>query len=152
MAKEVKGKCCRCRHVALISEWPTKPVPRKGSITMTQSVCPRCGCESYYDMTPEVAWCWASGLIEFGNAMPPDQVDGSGAIEIARGPKYALRGRVGALARHGRGESKGQLLVPGVPERTDQKDKADALAEWLAWCGMRKNKDGVTFSTMTAVA
>lgn len=122
-------------------------VPSKRFSGCTEGTCPRCGCKSYYDCTPQVAWCWASGLIEIGDAMPPDSPDGGGAIEIARGPKYALRAQLSVLARHGKSASAGMLLVPGVPEREDGKDKADALADWLAWCGAsRSTRDGVTFA------
>lgn len=126
-----------------------RPRPRRSTseIQMSDMVCPRCGCKNYYDCTPQVAWCWASGLIEIGDAMPAEKPDGSGAIEIARGPKSALRAQLSALARHGKGASAGLLLVPGVPEREDQDDKADALAAWLAWCGGKwRSRNGVIFA------
>ncbi len=56
------------------------------------------------------AYCWASGLIQFGHKKP------EGAIVFAKGPAKPLREVVEVLARHGQGNSKGQLLVPGVPE------------------------------------
>lgn len=136
-------KCTRCRHSCMESDWIDVPSKLFGGCT--QKTCPRCGCKSYYDCTPQVAWCWASGLIEIGDAMPPDGPQGGGAIEIARGPKFALKGQLGVLARHGQGASSGKLLVPGIPEATLR--PLDALAQWLAWCGKRKNRDGVTFVT-----
>ena len=92
------------------------------------------------------AWCWASGLIEFG---PQSEVP-SGAIKIAEGRERPLRYAVATAARHGRGASEGKLLVPGVPEAESQIAAADALATWLKWCdqgnGM-KHRNGVIFSS-----
>jgi len=135
-------KCTRCRHCCMESEWLYVRTKRYGGCR--EKTCPRCGCRSYYDCTPQVAWCWPSGLIEIGDAMPADNADGSGAIEVARGPKYALKGQLSAVARHA--YSLGQLLVPGVPEAETQEAKADALGAWLDWCGKPKSRDGVTFS------
>lgn len=137
-------KCTRCRHSCMESEWVDMPSKRYGGCT--EATCPRCGCKSYYDCSPQVAWCWASGLIEIGDALPPSSPDGGGAIEIARGPKFALKGQIGVVARRGYGAGAGQLLVPGVPEAEGQQAKGDALAQWLGWCGKRKSRDGVTFS------
>ena len=139
-------KCTRCRHMHTEADRITRPRPRRSTsaIQVSDMVCPRCGGHSYYDCTPQVAWCWASGLIDIGDALPPDG-PGGGAIEIATGPKYALKGQLSALARHGKGASAGKLLVPGVPEAEGQRAKGDALARWLAWCGQRKNRDGVKF-------
>lgn len=75
-----------------------------------------------------IAYCWASGLIQFGRTVP------DGAIEVARGQARPLRDVVGARARHGKGKSAGLLLVPGVPEADDQVEAGDALAAWLKWC------------------
>ncbi|SDD57413.1 hypothetical protein SAMN05192589_107146 [Paracidovorax valerianellae] len=138
-------KCTRCRHACTRGEWHDVPSKRKGFTRCTEKTCPRCGCTSYYDCTLQVAWCWASGLIEVGDALPPDKPDGSGAIEIAGGPMYALQGHLSAVARHGKGDSTGLLLVPGVPEAEDEGGMVDALDAWLAWCGKRKNSSGVVF-------
>lgn len=127
--------------------------PRKtkpGGIQISDTVCPCCGCKTFYDLTPQVAWCWASGLIEIGDVLPPDNAGGGGAIEIARGPKYALKAQLEVVARHGKGQSRGLLLVPGVPEASSQKEKGDALAQWLGWCNKRKSRDGVSFSREVA--
>ena len=140
-------KCTRCRHACDLSDWLN--VPHKKFSGCTEKACPRCGCKSYYDMTPQVAWCWATGLIEIGDSLPPDGPDGGGAIEIARGPRCALEARLAVAARHGQGASRFKLLVPGVPEAEGQEAKGDALAEWLAWCRKSKRSDGVTFSHMT---
>lgn len=90
------------------------------------------------------AYCYASGLIQFGPRTPP------GAIQIAAGREADLRKVIGVLARHGKGESTGCLLVPGVPEAPESdgdKAKGDALAEWLKWCAKRKHR-GVKFSSV----
>lgn len=141
-------KCTRCRHACMESEWTD--VTMKRHPDCTEKTCPRCGCRSYYDCSPQVAWCWATGLIEIGDTLPADSQDGSGAIEIARGPKYALKGKLEAVARHGKGASLGRLLVPGVPEADGQTAKVDALLAWLAWCGKGTVRDGVTFSKAAA--
>lgn len=139
---DIPVKCTRCRHARMESAWLDMPSKRFGGCT--EKTCPRCGCRSYYDCTPQVAWCWSTGLIEIGDTLPADGPGGSGPIEIARGPKYALKGLLEVVARHG--YTKGQLLVPGVPEAEGQQAKGDALSMWLAWCGKRKNRDGVTFA------
>ncbi|WP_246610158.1 host nuclease inhibitor protein [Comamonas fluminis] len=92
-------------------------------------------------MTPQIAWCWASGLIEIGAELPS-----SNAIEIARGPHFAINGQVSVYARHGYGESKGKLLVPGVPEAADQAEGLEALSQWLKQINKRKPRDGVVFA------
>lgn len=126
---DILVKCCRCRHQCMVSEWHS--APHKHIQGCTQSVCPRCGCQSYYDQRPQVAWCWASGLIEIGDAMPEDKPDG-GAIKVADGPKSELDLAIGVLARHG--YKHGVRLVPGVPEAGDEAAAGSALAEWLRWC------------------
>lgn len=147
-----QAKCTRCRNVHLESERVERPRPRRStaSIQMYDRCCPRCGGKEYYDATPQMAWCWASGLIEVGDREPAIQADGSGPIVIARGPKFALKSVLDALARHGRGHSEGQLLVPGVPEAGSQREAGDALEEWLTWCASSRSarRDGVTFTSM----
>lgn len=90
------------------------------------------------------AYCYASGLIQFGSTTPP------GAIQIASGREAALRRVIGVLARHGKGESTGCLLGIGVPEAPDSEGdqaKGDALAAWLKWCAGKEHR-GVKFSTV----
>lgn len=146
------AKCTRCRNVHLESERIERLRPRRSTseIQMYDRCCPRCGGKEYYDMTPQVAWCWASGVIEIGDQEPADQVDGSGPIVIARGPKYALRCQLEVFARHGRGKGEGLLLVPGVPEAETQREAGDALGKWLTWCAGSRSarRDGVTFTAM----
>jgi hypothetical protein len=139
-------QCCRCRHLCDLSQWIEKP---RGQ-GISEKVCPRCGCKSQYDLRPQVAWCWASGLIEIGDEMPADTAFGSGAIEIARGPKCALKPALEVKARHG--HEIGVLLVPGVPEAETKKEAGDALAAWLDWCAKSNGKEhsnGVVFSKGT---
>ena len=77
---------------------------------------------------PVFAWAWQSGLIEFGRKVP------EGALKFATGIDTALQERVGVLARHGKGQSKGKLLVPGVPEAENDIEKVDAFIAWTEWC------------------
>lgn len=105
-----------------------------------------CSAETFNKLKPQVAWCWASGLIEIGDEMPADGPSGGGAILIASGPKADLRRILDVVARHGKDMSHGQLLVPGVPEVEDQQAKGDALAAWLEWCSQRSgDTNGVVF-------
>lgn len=145
---DIPIKCTRCRHQCMHSELLDKPCKKTSGIAMYQKVCPKCGCKSYYDMTPQVAWCWASGLIEIGDTPPADKADGSGAIVIADGPKSSLQVTLSVKARHGQGASSGKLLVPGVPEAESQQAAGDALSAWLEWCAKsngKKHSNGVTF-------
>jgi hypothetical protein len=148
---DIPVKCCRCRHQCMESEWLDKPKPlRGGGISLTEKGCLKCGCKSYYDMSPQVAWCWASGLIEIGDNVPEKSADGSGAIVIATGPKFAMKAVLSVVARHGQGASEGQLIVPGVPEADSQDQACDALSTWLSWCANgngRKQRYGVQFVT-----
>lgn len=145
---DILVKCTRCRHQCMESQWKWKNTGSSGGIFTSQAVCPKCGCKSYYDMRPQVAWCWASGLIEIGDSAPKTAADGSGAIVFAQGPKSELQTTLGALARNGLGASEGKLLVPGVPEAPSQQAGADALFAWLQWCAKgngRKARGGVEF-------
>jgi hypothetical protein len=149
MTTDIPVKCCRCRFEHLESERVQK-LSTRGSLGLSALVCPMCRGESYYDLREQVAWCWASGLIEIGDALPADGPNGGGAIEIARGPKYALKSQLQIVARHGMGASEGCLLVPGVPEADGQRAKSDALAVWLDQCNKRPPRDGVTYSRRIA--
>lgn len=96
-----------------------------------------------------IAWCWASGLIEFG--LEADMPQGS--IKIAEGQERALRYAIAAAARHGRGANEGKLLVPGVPEAPSQVAAADALDAWLKWCAQgngEKHRNGVIFTSSSS--
>lgn len=131
-------QCCRCRNKH--NESDRHDVPHKAIPGATQSVCPRCRATEYYDITPMVAYCWATGVIEFGTEVP------DGAIQIATGPKAHLQAVVGVAARHGHAD--GVLLVPGVPEAAgNQRAAGHALMRWLEWNGGRR-KNGVAFMSM----
>lgn len=131
-------RCCRCRHKHNESE--RKGKPHKTDRAITISICPRCGAESYYNMTPFNAYCWANGLIQFGETIP------EGAIAIASGPKADLKWIVESLARHG--YKNGELLVPGVPEAADQREAGNALAAFLRWAA--KSHDAKNFGIVFA--
>jgi hypothetical protein len=94
------------------------------------------------------AYCYASGLIEFGRKVP------DGALPFASGPAKALRSFVEPLARHGyktrrvRGRptkipGTDCLLVPGIPEAPDQDKALDALHAFMGWIG-KKPPAGIT--------
>jgi hypothetical protein len=135
-------KCTRCRNQHSESERIPKRNKKFADLVVNDSTCPRCGGKSYYDCTPQVAWCWASGLIEIGESMPSTGTP----LEIARGPKYSLEGQLSVFARHGMGDSHGKLLVPGVPEVDNQRAAVRALEQWLDWINKRRPRDGVVFS------
>ncbi|EAB4663410.1 host nuclease inhibitor protein [Salmonella enterica] len=67
------------------------------------------------------AYCWASGLIEFGNALP------EGALPIVTGSEKRVRDVVTVLARHA---YNGDLLVPGIPEAASQDEAREALVRF----------------------
>ena len=135
-------QCVRCRHRHKQSERKAVRLPNG----IENLVCPRCACKSQYDIKAQVAWCWASGLVEVGDV---DAVP-AGSIVIARGPCAFLLGALSAVCRQGKGASAGKFLVPGVPEADDQRAAGDALASWLTWCAKgneEKHRQGVVFET-----
>lgn len=84
------------------------------------------------------AYCYASGLIEFGTKIP------DGALIIARGPEKELRDFIEVKARHGyrmrrvggrptKVPGSETLLVPGLPEADNQHEALDALCAWMKW-------------------
>lgn len=91
------------------------------------------------------AYCYASGLIDFGRSIP------KGALVIARGPEKQLRDYIETVARHGyrtrrvngrptkiRGSD--TLLVPGVPEAPSQHEGLNALHSWMKWISVKAPK------------
>lgn len=90
---------------------------------------------------PQIAFCWANGVIEFADTMP------DGALQIATGPARALQEAVTVAAR--KGHKEGVWLVPGVPEAGQQDQGLEALEQWLRWHGLKHNahklNHGVTF-------
>ena len=127
-------KCTRCHDIHPESVRSSHPRPHDCIPLVSDTLCPRCGGTIFIKLKKQVAWCWASGLIEIGDAMPADGPDGAGAILIAEGPWDYLHMALGTFARHGQGESRDLLLVPGVPEAEDQQAKGDALEAWLNRC------------------
>jgi hypothetical protein len=79
------------------------------------------------------AYCYPSGLIEFGHGVP------KGATVIARGPDQQLRDFIGLKARlviggrRRRMPGTKQLYVPGVPEADNQIVAERALNQWIGW-------------------
>lgn len=93
-------------------------------------------------MARTYAYCFASGHIEFGPTVP------DGALQFARGRDTALRNFIEPLARHGyktelvdgrptKIPGTDMLLVPGIPETRDQREKLAALHAFMAWIGKR---------------
>lgn len=128
MSTNIPVQCCRCKNKHMHSERESVYKPKKG---WSSSVCPRCGAESFYNMEPLVAWCWASGLIGVGDEMPPDSADGGSAIKIALGPKSQLMYALLRFAIQGCGN---EFFVPGVSDRKTQREAGDALSIWLDSC------------------
>lgn len=139
--KDIPVQCCRCKNKHMESARVRKPDPKCRGLS--NMVCPRCGAKSYYDRTPMIAWCWASGLIEIGETVP------EGAIKFAHGPKADLKCVLEAVARHGKGASEGKLIVPGIPEAESQQAAGDALQAFMDWArkGRFVQKHGVVFSS-----
>lgn len=131
MTTDILVKCCRCKNQHRESERLSKPSKKfsRMGLSVSQSVCPRCGATSYFDMRPMVAYCWASGLIEFGESIP------DGAIELAHGPKSEIETFFDTVSRHGYGASAGKLIVPGLPEAETMSRRLGAVLEFLKWLG-----------------
>ena len=70
-----------------------------------------------------VAYCWASGHIEFGSKLP------DGALPLLRGRKSVVYERVIGACRHG---YRGELFVPGVPEAPNPLAALDAVRAFCA--------------------
>lgn len=71
------------------------------------------------------AFCFASGHIQFGYAVP------RGALIIATGEDKSLREFIETKARHARVGT--DLFVPGVPEADNEEAGMEALEKFLAW-------------------
>ncbi|EIW7681366.1 host nuclease inhibitor protein [Salmonella enterica] len=73
-------------------------------------------------MKPTItAYCWASGLIEFGHTLP------EGALPIVTDSEKQVCDEVTVMARHA---YNGDLLVPGIPEAADQNEAREALVRF----------------------
>lgn len=81
-----------------------------------------------------IAYCWASGLIQFGYTLP------YGAIEIARGRAGIVRRVITATARISRHNK--ELLVPGVPEASNDRQAILALELHCRWL-KQSERDGL---------
>ncbi|ECQ3654987.1 host nuclease inhibitor protein [Salmonella enterica subsp. enterica serovar Thompson] len=79
-----------------------------------------------------VAYAWASGLIEFGQACP------GGALPILIGEENSVRERVDVLARHSR--TSDDIFVPGIPEAASQDEGMNALTRFVKELNKRENK------------
>lgn len=88
-----------------------------------------------------VAYCWASGLIEFGESVP------EGAIPMVSGDDQKVRELMDAVARIAHDNV--TLLVPGVPEADDDKAKHAALQKFLGWLRSRGDAKGLTLVMQT---
>lgn len=82
-----------------------------------------------------VAYCWASGLIEFGESVP------EGAIPMISGDDQKVRELMDAVARIDHDNV--TLLVPGVPEADDEDAKYAALQRFLDWLRSRGDAKGL---------
>lgn len=139
-ASDIPVQCTRCKNKH--NESDRISTPYKSGIS--HLVCPRCKCRNYYDMSPMVAYCYASGLINIGEETATPE----GALVFAKGPVSSLTAVINVVARHGYGEAAGQLLVPGVPEAIDQHNGMDAFKNFVTSCMKRngnKKSQGVVF-------
>ena len=134
MSTNIPVQCCRCKNKHMHAERESVYKPKKG---WSVSVCPRCGAESFYDMTPLIAWCWASGRIDVGAEMPLNSADGSGAIKIASGPKSQLMQMLNMFAeRH----PVYDRVVPDLDAKATQKEACDQLIHWLNDCAKKAKR------------
>jgi hypothetical protein len=91
-----------------------------------------------------IAWCGASGLVDVGHVLPDD------AMPIAMGPRFNLLKELDVACRHGKGPSKGLLLVPGIPEAPNEQEGLRALRAFIQWrcIGAKKLRSlGITYAT-----
>jgi len=79
-----------------------------------------------------IAYCFASGLIEFAHNLP------DGGLPIAEGRAEPLRSFVSGVAEHSR-YHRDALLVPrftcDVYGQPRQHENLNALSDWLDWIG-----------------
>ena len=75
-----------------------------------------------------VGFCYRSGEVDVGTGIPPD-----GTIPFVRSRKgpAKLKEIIGTKARHAYDGK--TLLVPGIPEATDDEAALAALQTWSAW-------------------
>lgn len=82
-----------------------------------------------------IAYCWASGQIDFGTDCP------DGAIPIVKGPGRKVRDFICAVSRHAYDGK--TLLVPGIPEAPNQNAAGDALDRFITWIKPMLAKSGL---------
>ncbi len=70
------------------------------------------------------AFCYPSGLIDFGATVP------KGATVIARGPEPVLKPYIATKAQRGR-----DLRVPGMPQAQSVIEAQAALTRFCTWIG-----------------
>lgn len=141
-------QCTRCKNKHLESERISKP--RKGDAGVSEMCCPCCNCRSFYDITPAVAWCWASGEIEYGDVAPASSPDGQKPTVFAHGPHCDLVQKLKAVSRR----DIFRLFVPGVAEAQDVSGKTLEFRLWLnriaAGCNGHRLSRGVVFELQEA--
>lgn len=128
---DIKIKCCRCRHEHKESD--RHKVPSKKFAMARDSVCPKCGAKPYFDMTPQVAYCWSTGEIEFGEQKPEE------SIALATGPKCELKPFIASIARLAYDGH--TLLVPGLPEANELRIRLAAVHEFIEQIRKRKGRN-----------
>ena len=128
---DVDIKCCRCRHEHKESD--RGEVPSKRIARAYQSICPKCGAHSYFDMTPQVAYCWSTGEIEFGDEKAEE------SIALATGPKCELKPFIASIARLAYDGH--TLLVPGLPEADELRTRLAAVHEFIEQIRKREGRN-----------
>lgn len=83
-------------------------------------------------VTSTIAYCYRSGHIEFGNALP------AGALPLAHGKDKLVRQHISVTARLAYDNK--TLLVPGIPEAKDDSEARAALVAHLRWLKKRERK------------
>lgn len=91
-------------------------------------------------MSKVIAYCFASGHIQFGADIP------EGAIGIASGDDQKVRDTIEVTARLSRHDNE-TLFVPGVPEAASQREGLTALARYIQYLSER---NGPGFRAMGA--
>lgn len=81
-----------------------------------------------------IAYCWANGVIEFGDALP------EGALKITEGTPFKVRELIEGTARLAYDGK--TWLAPGVPEAPDQREACTALIKYCEWIGVRSSVKG----------
>lgn len=81
-----------------------------------------------------IAYCFASGHIQFGTHVP------DGAIGIASGDRKKVLDIIASSARLSRVDNQ-TLFVPGMPEAACQRDGLAALAQYIQRLG-KQNEPG----------